>query len=65
MTTKVLKQMVDWWRKGRRDVLVSAYRKRSPVEQQNLMDDLRHWGYGDVRRELDSELSIRNALGEE
>jgi hypothetical protein len=63
MTTKLLKQMVEWWRKGRRDLLVSAYRNRSEVEQINLMNDLKWYGYGDVRRELEAELMMRASLG--
>lgn len=59
MTTKLLKQMVDWWRKGRRDLLVSAYKNRSEIERQNLMNDLKWNGYGDVRRELEEEIRAR------
>lgn len=65
MTPKLLKQMVDWWRKGRRDLLVSAWKNRSEVERINLMNDLKWCGHGDVRRELEAELMMRNSLGEE
>jgi len=65
MTNKLLRQMVDWWRKGRRDLLVSAYKNRNEVEQINLMNDLKWYGYGDVRRELEAELMMRNSLGNE
>lgn len=65
MTLKLLRQMVDWWRKGRRDLLVSAWKSRSEVERINLMNDLKWCGYGDVRRELEAELMMRNSLGEQ